>query len=84
MACEQLDIKCLYYDVEQRQVWMGTSGQGLWTLRLDNLEAQQVPNYEKTIITSVYPYAGNQILAGADGDGILKTTRGIFPLHLRV
>ncbi len=75
MACEQLDIKCLYYDVEQRQVWMGTSGQGLWTLRLDNLEAQQVPNYEKTIITSIYPYASNQILAGADGDGILKTTR---------
>ena len=34
-----------------------------------------MPNYEKTIITSVYPYAGNQILAGADGDGVLKTTR---------
>lgn len=75
MACEQLDIKCLYYDVEQRQVWMGTSGQGLWTLRMDNLDAQQVPNYEKSIITSIYPYTGTQILVGADGDGVLQTTR---------
>lgn len=83
IACPELDIKCLYYDQEQRQVWMGTIGKGLWSLRLDNLEATQIPNYEHAIVTAISPYAGNQILVGADGDGILQTSR-LFTSPLRL
>lgn len=72
MACQNLDIKCLYYDQEQRQVWMGTIGEGLWTFRIDSQMISQVPNYEHSIITCISPYAGTQMLVGADGDGILQ------------
>lgn len=75
MACQDLDIKCLYYDPEQRQVWMGTIGEGLWTFRIDTQTASQVPNYEHSIITCISPYAGTQMLAGADGDGVIQTSR---------
>lgn len=75
MACPELDIKCLYYDADQRQVWMGTIGEGLWTIRMDNMEAIQVPNYEHSIVTCLSPYSGNQMLVGVDGDGILQTSR---------
>ena len=75
MACPDLDIKCLYYDPEQRQVWMGTLGEGLWTFRIDTQTASQVPNFEHSIITGICPYAGTQMLVGADGDGILQTSR---------
>ncbi len=83
MACQNLDIKCLYYDQEQRQVWMGTIGEGLWTFRIDTQMATQVPNFQRSIITSIAPYAGTQMLAGADGDGVLQTSR-LFtsPLNL--
>lgn len=79
-ACElisspELDVMSLYYDDEQQRVWMGTKGNGLWTLRLDNTEAQQITNYEQTIVTSICTYADSQLLIGTDGSGLLQTSR---------
>lgn len=75
IACPDLDVMSLYYDRDQQRIWMGTKGNGLWTLRLDNTEAIQIPNWEHAIVTSIAPYADSQLLVGTDGSGLLQTSR---------
>lgn len=83
IACPNLDIMSLYYDTEQKMIWMGTKGKGLWVLQLSQMEAIQIKNFEQVIVSSISPYADSQLLVGTDGSGLLSTSRlFISPLQM--
>lgn len=75
LALQQLDVKSVYFDDEQQRIWLGTNGSGLWTLKADGSEPQQIPHWENTIVTQIQPYGESQLLVGTDGSGVLITSR---------
>lgn len=72
-----LDVKSIYYDADQQRIWVGTNGSGLWTMHFDGSGAQQIENFESSIVTQIRPYGDSQLLVGTDGNGLLLTSRRI-------
>lgn len=72
-----LDVKSIYFDADQQRLWVGTNGSGLWTMHFDGSGAQQIANWESSIVTQIRPYGDSQLVVGTDGEGLLLTSRRI-------
>lgn len=68
-------VKSLYYDPEQRKVWIGTNGSGLWSFLQDTGEITQMQSWNHSIINNISPYGNSQLAVATDGDGILRMSR---------
>ena len=70
---EGKNVQTLYYDRDEKKLWIGTFNSGLWSLDLNDQSLHCIESHHLSFlnpIRAITPYDNNRILVGIDGGGV--------------